>query len=572
MRVFFRFVLLLANASVLLAGCAPPAPPGGQGAVPTPAAQAAATAKPAPASEVLPTSATAAKPAASARVPRLTVAVSQDVGPLNIYSSDSAYDYLVELVYDKLLAPSPYVDTPLPGLAESATQLDPSTWQVTLRAGVSWHDGKPFTAEDVKFTYESFRDGSPNRYTHHVNEVPKIDQITIVDPRTVRFACNYPCPSLGTITFADLPILPKHVWENVKEPQAYKELPIGTGPYRLVEHRSDQLYRFQANAQYHLGRPLVDELVVPIIKDPNATFTALKTGEIDVAARDVPPELRGELDRLSTLELAQTSPLSLVELRLNYERPPFDQPEFRRAFSLMVDRQAIVETVLLGHGRPGTQGYTHPDSPWTKPDQSTPFDRDASKKLLDELQFADRDGDGVREAPDGQVLAFGLIVPSSEPVWMRVAELVADQAMEVGIRLTIQLLDVGSVRRLGASRAFDVYVSEIGPHGVADPDQFIMSHRSGYLWKAGLPYPAMDALWNEWKNAVDVESRKQVSFRMQELFNRQPTSIPLYYPATTFAYRPAAYDRWVEVRGFGIVHKWSLLPAEARAGMVVASR
>jgi peptide/nickel transport system substrate-binding protein len=580
----------LVSASALLGACTLQAP---QPAAPQPAAKEAAPARPAEAAKPaetarpaaaattapaakteapLPPSGQAAAAAADKRVPKLTIGIPQDVGPLNIYSSDSAFDWMVELVYDKLFAPSPYAEKPLPGLAESATQLDSSTWVIKLRDGVTWHDGKPFTAEDVRFTYESFRDGSPNRYTHHVNDVPKIDQIVVDDPRTVRFVCNYPSPALGSITFADLPILPKHIWENVKEPQTYKELPIGTGPYKLVELRPDQLYRFQANEAYFLGKPLVDELVMPIIKDPAATFTALKTGEIDIAARDVPPELRAEFGRLPTMKLVQTTPLSLVELRVNYERPPFDKPELRRAFSQMVDRQAIVDTVLLGHGMPGTKGYMHPNSPWTKPNESTPFDRDGAKKLLDGIQFTDRNGDGVRETPDGQALEFGLIVASNEPVFMRVAELVAKQSMEVGIRLTLQPLDIGTVRRLGSTRQFDVYVSEIGPHGVADPDQLIMSHRSGYMWKSGRPYPELDAMFEEWRKTTDIESRKQAMFQIQELHNRQPTAVPLYYPATTYAYRAAAYDQWDEARGFGIIHKWSLLPAATRAGAVVTSR
>jgi peptide/nickel transport system substrate-binding protein len=478
---------------------------------------------------------------------------------------------MVELVYDKLLSPSPYADTPMPGLAESATQIDHSTWVVKLRDGVKWHDGKPFTADDVVFTYTSFRDGSPSRWTHHVNDVPKIDQITAEDARTVKFICNYPCPQLGTVTFADLPILPKHIWENIKEPQTHRELPIGTGPYKLVELRPDQLYRFQVNEGYFLGRPLVDELVMPIIKDPSAMFTALKTGELDIAVRDVPPELRTELGRLPAMKLVNTTPLSLVELRLNYERAPFDKPEFRGAFSLMIDRQAIVDSIMLGHGTPGTRGYMHANTPWTGPNQSTPFDPEGSKKLLDQLQFVDRNGDGIRETPDGQALEFGVMIAANEPVWIRVGELIAKQAQEVGIRLTVQPLDIGTVRRMASARTFDTALSEVGPHGVADPDQFIMSHRSGYMWKAGRPYPEFDALFEEWKKTTDVESRKQVLFRMQAMHNRQPTSVPIYYPATIYAYRPASYDQWVESRGYGVVHKWSLLPAAARVGAVVAN-
>jgi len=510
--------------------------------------------------------------ASGGRVRKLTIALPLDTGPLNIYSTDTRFDYLVDLVHDKLLAPSPYVDKPIAGLAESVTQVDALTWLVKVRQGVTWHDGKPFTAEDVKFTYESYRDGPPSRYTHHVNHVPKIDRIVIDDPRTVRFVCNYPCPTLGPVTFADLPILPKHIWEHIKEPQTYKGLPIGTGPYKLVELRSDERYRFQANESYFMGRPLVDELVMPIIKDPNAAFTALRTGEIDIAVRDLPPELRDEFSRLPAIKMIRTGPLSVVELHLNYERVPFDRPEFRRALSLMVDRQAIVDTVLIGGGRPGTQGLNHPDSPWSKPGLSTPFDREAAKRLLDGLQFVDRNNDGIRETPAGQALAFTVAVPSNEPVWIRVVEMLATQARAVGIKLTIQPLDIGTVTGLFKTRQFDFYITLNGPHGVADPDMFVMMQLSGNLWNPAIPYPALDSLIAAWMKASDVESRKQVSFKMQELFSSQPTAIPLYYPASTFAYRAAAYDNWVESPGYGIVHKWSFLPAQVRAGAVVAAR
>ena len=101
---------------------------------------------------------------------------------------------------------------------------------------------------------------------------------------------------------------------------------------------------------------------------------------------------------------------------------------------------------------------------------------------------------------------------------------------------------------------------------------FILGQLGGSLWKAGVPYPAMDSLLEEWRKTTEVEARKQVSFRMQELFNRQPTAISLYYPVATFAYRPAAYDNWAESPGFGIVHKWSFLPPTARTGTLVTTK
>ena len=287
----------------------------------------------------------AATPAvADKRVPKLTIGVTLDTGPLNIYSSDSAFDWMVELVYDKLLAPrrtstrrcrasprAPPRSTIAPGSSSSATASSgttasrsrPTTWcSPTPRSATARRAVGPTTSTTCPRSTRSW-------------------------PKTLgpsSSSATTPARSLGTVTFADLPILPKHIWENIKEPQTYSELPIGTGPYKLVELRPDQLYRFQANEGYFLGRPLVDELVMPIIKDPSAMFTALKTGELDIAVRDVPPELRTELGRLPAMKLVNTTPLSLVELRLNYERAPFDKPEFRGAFSLMIDRQAIVDS------------------------------------------------------------------------------------------------------------------------------------------------------------------------------------------------------------------------------------
>ncbi|TCJ16725.1 peptide ABC transporter substrate-binding protein [Rubrobacter taiwanensis] len=499
----------------------------------------------------------------SGEADRLTIAVPQDVGPLNIFAQHE--EPLTELVYDKLLAPSPYVEEPRPWLAESVERIDPETWEVTVRDGITWHDGEPFAAGDVKFTFEYFLEAPTGRWTHHISEVPHVEEVEIVDENTLRLSCAYPCPELGPVTLADLPILPQHIWEDVPGDRAatYNELPVGTGPYRLVEYSAERGYRFEANEDYFAGRPLVDELVMPIIEDTAATFTALRSGELDAAARNVPPELVPEFESSRAIALAETAPLQFDEIRINYEREPFDIPEFRQAFSLAVDRRELLDTVLLGQGRPGTQGYPHPDSPWTSPDNRQPYDPERARQILDGLGFVDRDGDGVRETPDGNPLEFTIKVAGTEPSQVRAAELVVKQLGEAGISMTVQTLDPGAMGELFTSRDFDTSLGTITAHGVADPTQFIMSHRSGYLWNLPeVPYPEMEALIEEWMQATTVEERTRISFEMQELFNSQPTSIVLYYPEERWAYRPDAHDGWVESPGYGIVHKWSFLPEE----------
>ncbi len=506
-------------------------------------------------------------PAPDEHVARLTIGVAQDAGPLNVYTSDSRFDFLVELVYDKLFAPSPYVEAPTPWLAESAIALDPATWEVRLRRGITWHDGNPFTSADVKFTLEYFRDGPANRHTHHVSEVPRIESIEALDDYRLRLRCATPCPLLRDVTLADLPILPKHVWEGVSDPRRFSALPMGTGPYQLVEYAPGQRFRFQANAQYFSGRPLVDELVVAVIPDQSGMFIALRTGEIDVSARPLPPELWKQFEGVAALATADTHALSITEVRMNYERPPLNNPSVRLALSLGIDRQALVDTVLLGQGRPANLGYPHPDSPWTNPMNRAPLDRPRARSLLDVAGLRDADGDGVRELPDGRRLALTLKVAATEPAHLRAAELLQRQLADIGVSISIESADQTAITKLFTTREFDLYLTEIGPHGVADPDQFVMSHRSGYLWKKGLPYPEMDGLIGEYLAAPDAETRRLVLFQMQTGFNERPTSLALYYPRERWAFRSSAFRGWVESPGFGIVHKWSFLPAEARRGV-----
>ncbi|QGG57367.1 ABC transporter substrate-binding protein [Paenibacillus sp. B01] len=499
----------------------------------------------------------AGEAATAASVKELKIGVASDSGPLNLYTTSD--DYLLDLVFDKLYGPSPFVDEPQPLLAESAEQLDDFTWTLKVRDGVTWHDGTPFTADDVKFTFEYYRDGPQNRFSHHVSEVPKISTIDKVDDSTLKFTCEYACPSLKSVTFADLPILAKHVWEKVDNPRKFTELAVGTGPYKLVEYVPDQYYKFEANEAYFLGQPTVSKITMPVIKDQTAMFNALRAGEIDVAAKSVPAELLGNIEDGGKLKVKRTAELAIVEIKLNYDKEPFANESFRNALSLAIDRQTITDTVLLGHARAGLTGYPHPDSPWTNPDLSTPFDAEQARAVLDGIGYKDADGDGFREDASGQPLKIKLAVSSAEPTYIRTSELLKEQFAAAGIDVAVEVMDPSALTAISSERTFDMMIGMIGPHGVGDPDQFVMSHYAGYLWKKGVPYPAMDALIGQWKQETTIEGRKQISFQMQELFNKQPTSLAVYYPEQNWAYDPDKFADWVETPGYGMIHKYSFL-------------
>lgn len=493
----------------------------------------------------------------------LSVALVKDSGPLNIFAGQT--DQMAELIYDKLLAPSPYVAEPQPWLATDVQQVDATTWDVELRDDVNWHDGEPFTAEDVVFSFHFMHAAPTGRFTHHVNDTPSISTIEATGPNSVRFVCDYACPELGTVTLADLPVLPEHFWSKVDPAKAKEvtDLPIGTGPYKLVDYSPTSGYRFEANADYFAGAPTVGELVMPVIADTSAAFTALRSGQVDAVDRALTPELVDQFTASDDIGVVTVSPLTYPELKLNFTREPFAQPDFRAALNLAVDREKLLDIVALGRGRPATQGYVHPDAPFADPEASTPYDVQRAVALLDQLGWVDSDGDGTRENPDGDQGPFELIVDGGNAPHFRAAELLAEDFAAAGIDVTIKPLDAGTLTEASANKAYDMYITTNTPHAVADSTQFIMSHRSGNLWKhPDLAYPEFDALYERWRSTDTVDSRIAVMQEMQRLFNRQPTTIALYYPEEHWGYRAEKFTGWIETPGYGIVHKWSFLPAE----------
>ncbi|MCJ0903400.1 ABC transporter substrate-binding protein [Rhodococcus sp. ARC_M6] len=492
----------------------------------------------------------------------LTIATDKDSGPLNIFAGQT--DQMTEMIYDKLLAPSPYVDDPQPWLATSVEQVSPTTWEVKLRDDVKWHDGEAFAADDVVFSFHYMHSAPTGRFTHHVNDTPSISTVEATADGGVRFVCDYACPELGTVTLADLPVLPEHFWSKVDPAKAKEvtDLPIGTGPYKLVDYSPTSGYRLEANADYFAGAPTVDEIIVPVIADSSATFTALRSGQIDATTRALTPELIAEFEGSSEISVIKTSPLRYPELKLNFLEAPFSDAKFRTAMNQAVDRDQLLEIVGLGQGRPATQGYVHPDAPYVNPTED-PYDVEAANKTLDEMGFVDKDDDGIRETAAGEKLTFGIHVNGGLSPDVRAAELLTEDFAEIGIETNVIAVDTGTLSDIATKKTYDLYITMNSPHAVADSTQFIMSHRSGNLWKApSVAYPEYDALYEKWKATETNDARLAVLDEIQDLFNRQPTVIGLYYPDEYFGVRSDTFGGWVETPGYGIVHKWSFLPRE----------
>lgn len=480
------------------------------------------------------------------------------------------------LVYDTLFWSQARLD-PEPWLATDAEPSDDfRTWTVQLRDDVTWHDGEAFTADDVAFTFEYFAEvAGPGRYGHHVYDHPIFASAEAVDDTTVTLTFEEPVPTFELVPGGDLPILPEHVWADVEDPRANAtSLPVGTGPYRMTDLEPDASYRLEANEDYFMGPPTVDVLELTVVPDAQAAFAALQGGQLDFVTRNVPAPLVEQMEQNPDLTLIEGTRLQSIYLMFNTRKATLDDPRVRRAMSMALDLDRMVEVIEGGLAQPGNDTWTHPQSPWAHPEGGHEFDVDAASGLLEEAGYT-RDGDdGTRTTADGEPLAFDLLVNATAPPQVRAGELVAEQLAEIGIDVTVQSLDppaIGAARQPGGPGeppSVDMFIAVFESHAHADPDHlFFFFHSPGRGVGAvfsGWSNEQFDALIEESLTAP-IDRKQELVHQAQEVFAEGAPAVTLLYPDGRWAYRPAAYDGWVADPGHGVFTKRSFLPEYVEA-------
>ena len=472
------------------------------------------------------------------------------------------------LVYDTLFWSQSRLD-PERWLATGAEPSeDYRTWTVTLRDDVQWHDGTPFTADDVAFTFRYFSDdGGPGRYGHHVYDHPVFESAVVVDDATVRLTFQDPVTTFKLLPGGDIPILPKHIWEGVDDPRAdATSLPVGTGPFVMVEYDPGVSYRLEANPDYFLGPPLVDTLIMPVVRDAQAAFAGLQTGELDFVTRNLPAPLVPRMQENEEVAVATGNRMQSLYLMFNTRKPILRDPAVRKAMSMALDVQAIVDIVEGGMGRPGNDTWTHPDSPWAHPVGGHQFDVDAAGAILDEAGYPLGDG-GVRRSADGAPLEFTLLVNAAAPPQIRSGELVAEQLSAIGVDITVEPLDAPAItaaRRPGPDGppTVEMFIAVFESHAHADPDHLFFFFHSpgrgvGGIF-SGYANPAFDAVLEDALDAP-IDEKLTLIGQAQEIFADEAPAVVLYYPDGRWGYRPDAYDGWISDPGHGVFTKRSFL-------------
>jgi peptide/nickel transport system substrate-binding protein len=408
---------------------------------------------------------------------------------------------------------------------------DSRTIIFNLRNDVKWHDGEPFTASDVEFTYKFMIDN--NTPTSYDGDFRLVESLEVVDPYTVKVTYGEAyAPALGSWS---MPVLPRHLLEGKEAAKSsLMRSPIGTGPYKFKEWKSGETITLEANEDYFLGRPNLDRLIYRVIPDINTSFMELLNGGIDIMAL-TPTQWTKQTDTaLFSNSYDKHTYLSpgYTYIGYNQKNPLFQDKRVRQALSYATPKQDIIDGILFGEGVPANGPYK-PGTMWHN-DKVRKYDHNPAKakELLAEAGWTDTNNDGILDK-DGKPFIFTVMTNQGNAVRMRIAETIQQSWLQVGIKIDIRVLEWAAfINEYINKGRFDAVV--LGWNIVVDPDPFDVWHSSkcgpNMLNLICYSNPEADRLMEEGRHVLDPEVRKKYYDRFQEILAEEQPYTFLYVP------------------------------------------
>jgi peptide/nickel transport system substrate-binding protein len=401
----------------------------------------------------------------------------------------------------------------IPWLAESwEMSEDGKTWTFTLRPDVRWHDGQPFTAYDVAFTFAYVREHEAEIIWS--GEIAKVQDVQAADEHTVCLTLSDPVAGPHFNLFGSVPIIPKHVWEEVEDPVKYlaPDAVVGTGPFVLETYSKEEgLYVYQKNPNFWGGTVVVDTLVFPKVQD---AALALQAGEIDMAS------FWG--NEITVVEQFESDPdyailpgpsFWVLQIIFNLERAPFDQVALRKAVAYAIDRQRIVDQVTHGGAVVANLGIVSPSTEWANPDLPQYLHNPAKAREI--LQDAGLANQAVTIIQSG---------------WDREAELIQADLEAIGLQVTVKSGDRSTVDGLLKEGNFDLAIN--GHGGIANPSTLRTPD-----WPAtAYQNEAYDALYLAQSVEMDKDKRREQVWELQDILAEELPVLPLYHPLMWIVY------------------------------------
>ncbi|WP_457578588.1 ABC transporter substrate-binding protein [Ensifer adhaerens] len=480
----------------------------------------------------------------------------------NPFNQTSARQSTLDFIYEPLVVFNRFDgNKPVFRLAESFKLSDDlKSIEFKLRPNLKWSDGKPLTATDVKFTYD------------YLKKFPALDFVSIwtfttgveaVDAETVRFTLANPS-SLAAEQLAQLPIVPEHVWKDIAEPVTYaNEAPVGSGPLTEIPRFTGQTYDQCRNPHYWDAATLkVDCVRFPQLADNNQILTATASGTLDWGVSFIP-----DIENVYVAKDPEHfhfwySPSSMVAFLFNQEtanennRKAFNDVKFRRAASMALDRGTMVD--VAGYGYPTLNedpaGMGELYKSWADPSVAADFgkygkyDADAAKALLDEAGYADKDGDGFRDNPDGSKISFSIIVPSSWTDWIDTVTIAVEGLQAVGLDGKIETPEEAVWTGNLINGTFDAAINSL-PASASPYYPYKRAFSASDKGKTRFTSqrwfnPDVEALLTEFTQTADPAKQKEAMNKAQRIVAENMPMIPVFNNPNWYQYNTKRFKGW----------------------------
>lgn len=400
-----------------------------------------------------------------------------------------------------------------------------------LRKGVKWHDGRPFTADDVLYTYQVTVD--PKTPTAYAGDFLKVKKAEVIDPYT--FRVTYDKPFAPALTSWGAAILPKHLLEGKDITQScLSRHPIGTGPYLFKEWVTGQKIVLISNPDYFEGRPYIDGYIMRIIPDTATMFLELRAKGVDqmnLTPLQFTRQTENNLFRNNFNKYRYLS-FSYTYLGYNLENPLFTDKRVRQAISHAINKEEIIQGVMLGLGKIATGPYKPGTWAYNPNVKKYSYDPDKAKILLADVGWKDTDGDGILDK-DGTPFTFEIITNQGNEVRAKCAEIIQRRLADIGIKVKIRIIEWAAfINEFINKRRFDTTI--LGWTVTLDPDLYDVWHSSktkpGELNFISYKNEEVDNLLEKGRTTFDRTERKRCYDRIQEIFAEEQPYTFLYVP------------------------------------------
>ena len=401
-----------------------------------------------------------------------------------------------------------------------------------LRKGVRWHDGVRFSASDVDFTYKTLVD--PDTPTPYSGDFERIESLEIVDDYTVRI--TYKEPFAPALSSWGMFIIPEHILKGVDNllSSDFSRNPVGTGPYRFKRWVSQEKVELRENQDYFEHRPNIDRAIVRDVPDTATLFLEVLKEGVDNCGLTPLQYLKHTKHPLFTRNYRKFRypSNSFLYLGYNLDNPLFKDARVRRALTHAVDREEIIKAVILGEGIVSTGPLT-PES-WAYNEGMTAFEFSPEKArlLLKQAGWTDSNNDGILDK-DGFPFKFTIITNQGNLERQKVAEIIQSRLKDIGVKVEIKIVEWSVfIDEVINKRKFETVL--LGWSLSRDPDMYDIFHSSktkeGEFNFISYKNEEVDRMLVEARRDFDVDKRKQLYYRIQELVYQDQPYMFIYVP------------------------------------------